>query len=347
MTVAVDDIEALRDAVRAGPRVLPAGGSTKPALSAPPADDVIALDVSGLRGIVEYDPAELTLTARAGTPVAELGAALAEHGQYLPFDPPLAAAGATIGGVVAAATSGPGAFRYGTVRDFVIGVQVVDGTGELVAGGGRVVKNAAGFDLPKLMVGSLGRLGVLVQVSLKVFPRPSAAATVAFELDGLESALAALALLARGPVELDALDLEPPGRLLVRVAGEPEALDARVARVAAAVGVPAVPLDPSVWAVAPRPRLVRVALTPRSVPALEAASAGAPTRYSNAANVAWIAWPPEREIGELDAALRGLGLSAIPLGGPPAGPRLGVRRGGAFLERLREALDPDHRFPEL
>ena len=74
---------------------------------------MVALDVSGLRGIVEYDPAELTLTARAGTPVAELDAALAEHGQYLPFDPPLAAAGATIGGVIAAGTSGPGALRYG------------------------------------------------------------------------------------------------------------------------------------------------------------------------------------------------------------------------------------------
>ena len=128
MTLAVDSVEAVQEAVRAGPRVLPVGGGTKPALSTPPADDVIALDLSSLRGLVEYDPAELTLTALAGTPVADLDEALAVHGQHLPFDPPLSAAGATLGGVVAAGTSGPGAFRHGGVRDFVIGVRFVDGT---------------------------------------------------------------------------------------------------------------------------------------------------------------------------------------------------------------------------
>jgi glycolate oxidase FAD binding subunit len=349
VSVAIDGVDALREAVRSSRRVLPAGGSTKPALSTAPSSEVTRLDLGGLCGIVEYDPAELTLTARAGTPVSELGAALAEHGQYLPFDPPLAAQGASIGGVVASATSGPGAFRYGTVRDFVIGVQVVDGTGELVRGGGRVVKNAAGFDLPKLMVGSAGRLGVLTQVSLKVFPRPRAVATVAFELADLPAALAALAALARGPVELDALDLDPPGRLLVRLGGEPDALEARVVRVATVVSAPAQRVDADVWAISPRPgtRLVRVALTPRSVPALDAALRGARARYSNGANVAWIAWPDDRDLAGLDAALLDLGLPGMPLTGAPAGPLLGARRGGAFLERLRGALDPDRRFLEI
>ena len=109
VTLAVDSVEAVQEAVRRGPRVLPVGGGTKPALSTPPADDVVALDLSSLRGLVEYDPAELTLTALAGTPVAEVDEALAVHGQHLPFDPPLRAGGATLGGVVAAGTSGPGA----------------------------------------------------------------------------------------------------------------------------------------------------------------------------------------------------------------------------------------------
>src|SRR5690606_25923261 len=102
------------------------------------ADGATLLDVGGLRGIVDYDPAELTFTARPGTPLAQIAAALAEHGQYLPFDPPLVEAGATLGGTVAAGVSGPGAYRYGGVRDFVLGVRFIDGTGQLRRAGGRV-----------------------------------------------------------------------------------------------------------------------------------------------------------------------------------------------------------------
>ncbi len=357
--VAVDSLDALRDAVRANARVRPVGAGTKPALSAPPRDDVTSLDVSGLRGIVEYDAAELTLTARAGTPVAELEEALAAHGQYLPFDPPLAGAGATLGGVVASGTSGPGAFHYGTVRDFVIGVRFVDGTGELVAGGGRVVKNAAGFDLPKLMVGSLGRLGVLAEVTLKVFPRPAASTTVAFELGGLDAALAAIARLARGPLELDALDLEPPGRVLARIAGDADGLPARAARLAAALDAPGATLAPGAAAASWRAaaelswipagaRAVRVATTAREVPALQAAlvAAGAQARYGNAANVAWVAWPDAQPLARLDEALGALHLAGTALTGPPAAALLGARRGGAFAARLRAALDPDNRFAD-
>ncbi|CAA9486010.1 MAG: Glycolate dehydrogenase, FAD-binding subunit GlcE [uncultured Solirubrobacteraceae bacterium] len=359
MTAAVDSVEELQEAVRRGPRVLPVAGGTKPALSTPPSEDVLALDVSGLRGIVEYDPAELTLTARAGTPVAEVADALAEHGQYLPFDPPLARAGATLGGAVAAGASGPGAFRHGGVRDFVIGVRLVEGTGRLVAGGGRVVKNAAGFDLPKLMVGSMGRLGVLVQLSLKVFPRPRATATLVFDLGTTRAALAALAGLARGPLALDALDLHPPGRLLVRLGGAPEALEARAARLAEAL--PGTPVaerldgeaEAALWRDAaelawmgPGTRAVRVGLTARAVPELDEllADAGASARYSLGANVAWVAWPHDRALAGLDLALRALGLSGMALTGPPAPALLGARGGGPFAARIRSALDPHGRF---
>ena len=163
------------------------GGGSKPGLSTP-GDDVTVLDMSGLRGVVEYEPNEFVFTALAGTPVAEVVAMLAEHGQYLPFDPPFAAAGATLGGAVASGLSGPGRYRYGGVRDFVIGVRFVDGLGQLVRGGGKVVKNAAGFDLPKLMVGSLGRLGALVELSFKVFPKPPAFATLRVDYPSLAAA---------------------------------------------------------------------------------------------------------------------------------------------------------------
>jgi glycolate oxidase FAD binding subunit len=360
VTLAVSSVEDVQEAVRRGPRVLPVAGGTKPALSTPPGDDVLPLDVSGLRGIVEYDPAELTLTARPGTPVAEVAAALAEHGQYLPFDPPLAEAGATLGGAVAAGASGPGAFRHGGVRDFVIGVRLVEGTGRVVAGGGRVVKNAAGFDLPKLMVGSMGRLGVLVQLSLKVFPRPVASTTLVFEVGTTPAALTALAALARGPLALDALDLHPPGRLLVRLGGAPEALEARAARLAAAVPGAAAPAErlegepeAALWREAaelswltPGTRAVRVGLTARAVPALEEllAGAGATARYSLGANVAWIAWPQEQPLDALDRRLRALTLTGMALTGPPAPALLGAGGGGPFAARIRSALDPHGRF---
>jgi glycolate oxidase FAD binding subunit len=355
--VATDTVEAVQDAVRSGPRVRPAGGGTKPALSTPAADDVVALDLSGLRGITEYDPAELTFTALAGTPVAEVAAALAEHGQHLPFDPPLAQAGATLGGVVAAGTSGANAFRHGGVRDFVIGVRFVDGTGRLVGGGGKVVKNAAGFDLPKLMVGSAGRLGVMVQLSFKVFPHPTATTTLAFELGDTATAVPAMTQIARGPIDAEALDLAPGGRLLVRLGGYAETLDARADRCARIVG--AVPersdADAALWREAAElawvpagARVARVPLTARDVPAFDAAMAAraATVRYSLAANVAWIAWPEDSALDLLDADLQGLGLAGVVLTGAPARPLLGVARGGAFGARLRAALDPNARFPE-
>src|SRR5581483_5893664 len=143
--LAIETIDELRDAVLGSARVTVRGAGTKPALSTPPGQGVSLLDLSRLRGIVKYDPGELTLTVRAGTPVAEVSSLLAEHGQYLPFDPPFE--GATIGGSVAAGVSGSRAFRHGTIRNFVIGVRFIDGTGTHVHGGGAVVKNAAGFDL--------------------------------------------------------------------------------------------------------------------------------------------------------------------------------------------------------
>lgn len=151
--------EEVAEAVRSGAKLLPRGGGSKPALSQAPAG-VEVLEMGGLAGIVEYRPEEFVIIALAGTPLSEVKELLRRHQQYLPFDPPLAAAGATLGGTVAAGLSGPMRHRFGGVRDFILGVRLVDGKGRLVRGGGKVVKNAAGFDLPKLMVGSLGQLGV-------------------------------------------------------------------------------------------------------------------------------------------------------------------------------------------
>jgi glycolate oxidase FAD binding subunit len=357
--LAARDVADVQDAVRAG-RVLPVAGATKPALSGV-ADGVDPLDVSGLRGIVDYDPGELTLTARAGTPVADVAAALADHGQHLPFDPPLAAAGATVGGVVASGTAGPGAFRHGGVRDFIIGVRCIDGTGRLVAGGGKVVKNAAGFDLPKLMVGSLGRLAVLVEVSFKVFPAPQATLTVAAEVDPADWRQAVEVLLAaqRTPVELEALDVAD-GQVLLRLAGASEPLAARAERLVAALPVAATVLsdDADVWRAAseltwaaPDRPLVRVPTTVHSVPEVAAAGvrAGADVRVSLGGNLTWVALPEGAEPAAFGDALHAIGVRGVALRGthPRAALLGGDAGGGAFGARVRAALDPDDRFLEI
>jgi glycolate oxidase FAD binding subunit len=140
------------------------------------------LSTADLRGIVAYEPSELVVTARAGTPLAELEALLAEHGQCLPFEPPNFGGAATVGGMVAAGLSGPARASVGAVRDYVLGVVLLNGRGELLTFGGQVMKNVAGYDVSRLMVGALGTLGLIVEVSLRLLPVAPAEATLRFEL---------------------------------------------------------------------------------------------------------------------------------------------------------------------
>jgi glycolate oxidase FAD binding subunit len=140
-----------------------------------------ALDVSTHAGIVNYQPTELVLTARCGTTLEEIEAALAEHGQMLPFEPPRFGPGATIGGTIACGLSGPARPYLGAARDLVLGTRVLTGRGEVLRFGGEVMKNVAGYDVSRLMTGALGTLGVLLEVSMKVLPLPAARRTLVQE----------------------------------------------------------------------------------------------------------------------------------------------------------------------
>lgn len=144
------------------------------------------LDVAGYRGIVAYEPTELYITARCGTPLAEIEAALAERGQLLAFEPPRFS-GATVGGCVAAGLSGPRRSQAGAVRDFMLGARLVDGMGQVLNFGGQVMKNVAGYDVSRLLAGSMGTLGILAEVSLKVLPQPTAERTLVFAMDADEA----------------------------------------------------------------------------------------------------------------------------------------------------------------
>jgi glycolate oxidase FAD binding subunit len=159
------------------------GGGSKAFYGEPLARAAVPLDLRPLAGISSYEPSELVVTARAGTPLAELEAVLAEQGQCLPFEPPRFAAGGTVGGMVAAGLAGPARAAVGGVRDYVLGATLLNGRAEVLSFGGQVIKNVAGYDVSRVLAGSLGVLGVICEVSLKVLPRPPATATLRFEMD--------------------------------------------------------------------------------------------------------------------------------------------------------------------
>lgn len=352
MTLKPSSPAEVQEAVKTYPRVLPRGGGSKPALSSPRPGQTV-LDMTRLSGVLEYDPGEYVFVARAGTRLAEVEALLAQHGQYLPFDPPFVAQGATLGGTVAAGLSGPLRQRYGGVRDFILGVQFVDGEGQLVRGGGKVVKNAAGFDLPKLMVGSLGRLGILTEVAFKVFPFPKATATLLVDFPGLSEALEALYRLAGSPVELYALDLEPPATLVLRLGGLPEALPARLKRLESFLGRTGQLLqeeaETQYWrSLNPlhlgEGSLVKMALTVRHIPALEQALGQVPRRYLSAGHLLYLAW--EEELEALHALLKTQGLSGLVLKGATHRPQIGIDLGQVLAHKATLALDPEGRFAQ-
>jgi glycolate oxidase FAD binding subunit len=191
------------------------------------------LDPRDYCGIVDYAPTELVVTVRSGTPLAELEAALAERRQMLPFEPPHFGPGATVGGAIAAGLAGPRRVAAGSIGDFILGASLINGRGELLSFGGRVMKNVAGYDMARVLAGSLGTLGVLADLSIKVLPRPVAERTLRFELEEA-AAIRQLNQWAGQPLPISAsawLD----GVLHVRLSGAAAGVDAAQARLGGAV----------------------------------------------------------------------------------------------------------------
>ena len=186
------------------------------------------LDTTALRGITSYEPSELVVTVQAGTPLADLEAVLAERGQCLPFEPPRFTGRETVGGMVATGLAGPTRASAGGVRDYILGATLVNGRGEALSFGGQVMKNVAGYDVSRLLAGSMGVLGVICEVSLKVLPTPPARATLEFHHDEAE-ALEHLNTWAGQPLPVNASAWRD-GRLYLRLAGARSAVDAAVRR---------------------------------------------------------------------------------------------------------------------
>lgn len=185
------------------------------------------LDVSAHRGIIDYDPAELVITLRGGCLLKDVEALLAENNQMLGFEPPSFSEQATIAGTVAAAMAGPRRAYAGGVRDFILGVKLLDGRGDVLNFGGRVIKNVAGFDVARLTVGAMGTLGIILEVSLRVIPRFESELTLGFDHDSAEAHLRWINELAGRPLPLSA-SMWYQGRSLIRLSGTQQGIESAV-----------------------------------------------------------------------------------------------------------------------
>ena len=354
--LAPTSVVELIEAVRSTPRILAIGAGTKPRLSSVA---VIKLTTTRVKGITEYESSEFTFTALAGTTIQEISQTLGTKGQYLPFDPPLMNAGATIGGTLAAGLSGPGRFRFGGLKDFILGARFVDGAGRLLRLGGKVVKNAAGFDVPKFFVGSLGRFGVLTELTFKVFPAPSTTVTLRLACPDSPTAARLLIEAAKSRWEPVALDILPnTNDVGMRLAGPAPALEVIAREVLARwQGEKLTPESAEVlwtslrefgWAYAEGP-LIKVPITTAMLPAFTRALdsyQGARIHVSSGGNVAFVSLPDEKDASAFNDQLLQLGLSGLTLRG--RGPLwCGTKGKTAIAQAVKNALDPNNRFPAL
>ncbi len=361
--------EAITDAAQHQRRVLIIGGGTAwdtghhAFIGAHP--DHMLISTSELQEIVEYDPAELTLTARAGTLLADVKTALAEHDQYLPFDPPFAAAGATLGGVVAAGLTGSRRMHYGGLRDFILGIEFVNAAGQVVRGGGKVVKNAAGYDLPKLFCGSMGSLGIITEVSFKVFPQPPDQCTVVIGVRDAAEVAKIFQDVQRSPIEISAadawtdMDALPNAGLYtvaIQIEGMTASFDGRLAALRkllpAGASVQNVGDSDQLWEaltdlhwIGTQETVLRLYLPSGNVPKLDTvlAANGAQRVYSGAGNTVWAALngDPTRLSADLARCETRAAVWRSPV---PAPDILPDDPGAPMVQRIRQAFDPSDRF---
>jgi glycolate oxidase FAD binding subunit len=231
--------EVVRFAAEEKLAVIPVAGRTKLRIGAPPRRYALALDLARMNRVLAYDPGDLTLGVEAGVRFADLNRVLAEKGQFVPLAPPFADQ-ATIGGILATNSSTPLRHAYGSMRDYLLGSEFINGEGVLAKSGGRVVKNVTGYDLHKLMIGALGTLGVLTRVNFRTFPLPRAQRTFVTSFGSMASALALCRELSRSPLQPSLVEAVDPqaAKIIAGGGGTPPAAHWSV--VLAAAGEPAV-----------------------------------------------------------------------------------------------------------
>ena len=340
-------ISELQQLVTSHDQVLAVGNRTKPPLSETTAT---LISTTKLTGITEYQSSEYTFTALAGTTLAEIHSALSEKGQYLPCAPLLRDAGATLGGAIASGLSGPERFRYGGLRDFLLGIQFVSGDGSLHRSGGKVVKNAAGFDLPKFVVGSLGRFGILTEVTFKVFPSPTDFLTLKIPALPPEDALKIISRSASSRWEPNALDYHPQHEAVYLQLGGPLSALELLAKEIQNTFPGTTAHDDTIWesirelTILPSDQsIVKVPLTPKAIPALEQSLSNTTSHYSVGGNLALLATSDPAGLSETLASqdLQGMTIR----GSSPLW--IGKQQSFAIHDAVKASLDHQDKFPPL
>jgi glycolate oxidase FAD binding subunit len=311
----------------------PIGGGTKPWIAS---RDEEVLETGALDRILEHNVGDFTAVLEAGVPFADAQQAFAEHGQRLSWDPP-DPGGATIGGIVATADSGPLRHRYGGVRDLVVGINVVLSDGTIAKAGGKVIKNVAGYDLAKLFTGSMGTLGLIASVSVRLHPLPEQTATVAIERDDPDELLATVLEHARRPLEADCFDVTwvaGQGRLLLRFSGA--SANEQAERVGEIVDVD----WDDVRALQRGQVVLKVSGRTTDLPAVIRAAGDATVVSRAALGLSWIALPDGSRVDEIRQALSPRrcavldGAESVPDAAP----------GQVVMERLKARFDPARIF---
>lgn len=361
-------IDEIRNIIAGHQTILPIGNRTKPGcslISANAAATAIrpaVVSLSQCSGIIEYQPSEFTFTALAGTRVAEIASVLKERNQYLPFDPLLVDAGATIGGTIASNAAGPGRFRYGGVRDFLLAVRLIDGNGASIFGGAKVVKNSAGFDIPKLMVGSLGRLGVLTELTFKVFPMQQNQTTIQVTCHSHEEAIDRMSFAARSQWELDSIDYRTVEKTVCLKVMGPERSNRLIAREIIDLwdgdaAIISTQDGERYWTsvrelefASPDAVIVKIPTATTSFLELTRAFANNPAvemHSSVAGSLTWLAIKSRESVAEVHETLRQLSLAGLVFRTPAETTWLGMRQPRAIDDAIKQAMDPANKFPGL
>ena len=322
----------LRDAKQP---VRPVGGGTKPWLVAREEEP---LETGALDRILEHNVGDFTAVIEAGVPFEEAQRTFAEHGQRLSWDPP-DPGGATIGGIVATGDSGPLRHRYGGVRDLVVGITIVLSDGTVAKAGGKVIKNVAGYDLAKLFAGSMGTLGLIASVSVRLHPLPEQTASVAIERDDPDELLAVVLDLAKQPLEADCFDVvwkDGRGRLLLQFSG------ASAREQAERVGDVADVDWNDVRGLQRGPIVLKVSGRPTDLPNLIRAASGATVVSRAALGLSWISFDDPGMVTTLRQALAPRACTVLDGAAEHQWP--GDIPGQVVMERLKARFDPSRIF---
>lgn len=364
----LDELEQWLKQSDTASRIIPVGSRSKP-WTRRWCQDATPIVMDAVQGVIDYQPSDFTITVAAGTKLADLVRELERCGQFFPFDPIGVEKGATIGGCVASGINGSCKQLWGGLRDFILAIEFLDSRGTRLRAGAKVVKNTAGFDLPKFFVGSFGQFGILSEITLKVFPRPLGWETVRIDLSSLSHCLELLHRIGRQPLDIAAIDFDAGASktipLWIRLVGSESMrqgtlqwLRDTLAQLDRTVAMDRLEdaEDQLFWATrnaqpwteeAQYPIVYRIVCSPSQIPGLEKvlSSSNGYRRYVHAGNSCWIHLPSIEQLTKLESYCNDNAIDGMAIVAPHQAPiRIGADHSKAYRIRIQSALDPSQRY---